>query len=218
MSFKIKTVESSSELGEWLKKERERRGWTLHKASRETQITPEYLEVMENEEWEKLPDGPSRKKLIQNYIRVLGGPASIKTKANDIADQFPQKNSKLHPTAKAPLSITPTHIKLTGLGLLLLALLVYLGFQAFVLTTAPELAIESPPDGFVSNTPTVLIKGKTDTIANVTINERPILKNDDGTFETSLDLERGTNIIIISARKKHSKANTIYKTILFESN
>ena len=60
-------------VGSYLKKERESKNISLRELSQLTKISELYLEYIEKDEFEKLPQGPYVKGYIASYSRLIGG-------------------------------------------------------------------------------------------------------------------------------------------------
>ena len=60
-------------VGVYLKKERESKNISLHELSRLSKISPLYLNFIEKDEFDKLPQGPYVKGYIASYSRLIGG-------------------------------------------------------------------------------------------------------------------------------------------------
>ena len=60
-------------VGSYLKKERESKNISLHELSQLTKISELYLEYIEKDAFEKLPQGPYIKGYIASYSRLIGG-------------------------------------------------------------------------------------------------------------------------------------------------
>lgn len=217
--FTVKSVAQSSSLGNELHKRRESMGWTLRKACRETRLLPSYIEAIEADQLESLPEEPVRSNFVRAYIRALGNDPEFTLLAGvRLASSGTHKTThhKL-PPKQVRFSPTHRHLKLAGLGLVLVALVAYLGTQIQALREPPALEVAAPEDRFVTDVPTIAVLGKTEPEARVLVNDAVILKQDDGTFAAPIDLERGTNIITIEAQRKHSKPHRIYRTVIFEN-
>ncbi len=63
----------------------------------------------------------------------------------------------------------------------------------------PELAILSPAEMFISPTPSVEIKGRTERAARVKVNGAKVSVGSDGTFAHALTLKEGANLVTIEA-------------------
>ena len=62
-------------VGDYLKKEREAKNISLRKVSRLTKISEFYLDCLEKDDYEKLPQGPYIKGYISSYATLIGGNA-----------------------------------------------------------------------------------------------------------------------------------------------
>lgn len=91
---------------------------------------------------------------------------------------------------------------------------VYLGVEAKEIFTPPGIEIYSPANNLVINGQLVKIEGKIDLGAKVSINGKSILANNEGFFNEEIGLQPGANIIKISANKKYSKTNVVYRKVL----
>ena len=61
-----------SELGAFLQRHREERGWSLDEAEEITHIRRHYIEAMEAGDWDNLPPAVYTRGLLRNYARALG--------------------------------------------------------------------------------------------------------------------------------------------------
>jgi cytoskeleton protein RodZ len=61
-----------SELGAYLQRHREERGWTLEDVEAVTHIRRPYLEALEQGDWDNLPPSVYTRGLLRNYARGLG--------------------------------------------------------------------------------------------------------------------------------------------------
>jgi len=60
-------------VGDYLKKEREARNISLREVARLTKISEFYLDYLEKDDYERLPQGPYIKGYISSYVRLIGG-------------------------------------------------------------------------------------------------------------------------------------------------
>ena len=88
-------------VGDYLKKEREAKNISLRKVSRLTKISEHYLEYLEKDDYEKLPQGPYITGYISSYARLIGGNAdealklyTSRREKTDDAEEFSPKKSK----------------------------------------------------------------------------------------------------------------------------
>lgn len=92
-------------VGVYLKKERESKNISLREVSRLTKISEFYLDYIEKNEFEKLPQGPYVKGYIASYSRLIGGNADQaiqlyeslnrkRAQADEIQPEFSKKNGR----------------------------------------------------------------------------------------------------------------------------
>ena len=105
-------------VGDYLKKEREAKNISLRKVSRLTKISEHYLEYLEKDDYEKLPQGPYITGYISSYARLIGGNAdealklyaSRREKTDDAEELSPKKskdNGKQGAISSSIKKITP---------------------------------------------------------------------------------------------------------------
>src|SRR6266568_9631983 len=59
-------------LGQYFRRGREDKGWTLEEAASKTRILPQYLQAVEDDNYEQLPAEVFAKGFIRSYARLLG--------------------------------------------------------------------------------------------------------------------------------------------------
>lgn len=100
--------------------------------------------------------------------------------------------------------------------LIALALLVFIGYglmEAWPLLSGPSLSIVSPldnaayPDGIVS------IRGKAARAVALSLNGSPVLREEDGSFSSTLTFPRGGSILTFSATDRFGRTVTATRSI-----
>lgn len=90
-----------------------------------------------------------------------------------------------------------------------LAVLVVLagyGFQeAWPLLAGPSLSIESPLNNASSESGIVTVSGKAARAAELTLNGDPVLREEDGSFRTTLTFPRGGSILTFAATDRFGR-------------
>ena len=82
-----------------------------------------------------------------------------------------------------------------------LGILIYLGIKVYKITNPPELVIADLPASFSTEDKVLTIIGKSKSEAVVKVNDRQIVSDKNGSFNITLDLQKGLNIIKISRRQ-----------------
>lgn len=218
MNFKVKEIEDKSSLGYFLKSQRRQQGYTLADISRKILVAERYLYNLEEEDFQNLPGEIYFKNFLKRYVEFLGFSFeevySLYEKVYDWSNLW--KKNKMQP--RLPLSSVdfvtwPKVLRATLVSLVAIAIFAYLGFTAYYFMKPPSLTVIEPQDKIVIQDNHILVRGKTDPNAVVTINqEEVILEN--GSFVKDLYLQPGPNEIVIKAAKKHGRFAQINRQVI----
>ncbi len=212
MVFSRNKIDSEEEsLAEKMKDARDRKGLSLEEAATRTNINQYYLELMEAGKYNKLPGGVYQKTYIKKYASFLGLKSSdwLKGKKEEKNDVFARKTIR-----KSALLVFPKIFRNTLAIVAVLALFLYIGLYLRNSLSRPELEIFEPIDDLITEKNSITVSGKAEEKTLIEINDRPILKKDDGTFSENVELKKGLNVISISAQNKYSQKRVIKKQIL----
>lgn len=203
-------------IGTILKHYREEAGISITQIEEKLKISKRNILALEADNFSALPENLYTKNFIESYARYLGVsvPKILALYAQERS--LLEKNTSEEAPKKSSLTITPTHIKVAAGILVALSLIIYLGFQIRQIFTPPELTILHPAEDIITNQSFVEVSGQTEPEAIVHINDKEISIDKDGIFATTLDLNRGLNIIKVSSKKKNSKENVLFREILVE--
>jgi len=217
-SFIPKKISSGKTLPEILKEERLKNDLSLDQVSFKTQIAAKYLEAFEDGAYDKLPGEVYNKQFIKNLAKIF----SLSEKKL-LAIYQAEKNSQLtfkefrsaNTTDKKILAwLSPKIIRNAIIIIFIFGCLAYLGLEIKNIFPLPVLTIISPASQTITHETAIEISGQTEPEVILTINNQEILPQTDGSFNEKVDLTIGLNIFSISAKKKHSKANTVVISIL----
>lgn len=201
--------------GEILAAARREKGWSLEELSRRTKIQQKFLKAIELSRLSKLPKAPFVKGFVRTAAGELGldpqGLAAIFRRdfgVSEKADIVP----KTLETEKKNLAWTPQMTAAAGIIVAVISFLGYLGWQLLRLAAGPILIISQPPEAAVAGAE-VVVEGKTDPGAEVTINGQEIKKNKDGGFSQILSLTPGEHTITVMAVGQNGKKATEQRTV-----
>ncbi|MDP2586320.1 MAG: helix-turn-helix domain-containing protein [Candidatus Komeilibacteria bacterium] len=216
-SFIAKKLTAAKALPEILREEREKSGLTLEDLSLKIQVSLKYLKLLENGDYDLLPG----EVYALEFLKKLAKHWHLNEKAiQQIYRQ--EKNAQLVLPAFKPKKkfhaaahwLSPRLIKQSVVGLVLILLVSYLGWEIQNIYSKPALTIISPQSETVTTGSYLAITGQTEPETAITINQQEILAGPDGSFNQTVDLTVGLNVFKISASKKHSQANTVTISIL----
>ncbi len=222
MKFSKKKLERTKTLGERLQKIREETGLSIDDVAKETQIQKKYIQGLEQGNYSSLPGPVYVESFLKKYAEYLGVSTDFvlslyhqhekKTLKKDYATKFTPTPKEL-PKAL----ITPVLIRKILIGIVVLCLLSYVGYEISKIFSPPELIINNPQDYTTVNYNIISISGSTETSATLKINGKEIFINEDGSFSEDLTLKEGVNNITISAAKEKSDEAIIIRRVIYEN-
>jgi len=217
--FTKKSLGGSNGLGARLKAARELHQINPEAAARRLNIRLEYLIAIEEDRFDHLPAGLYIKNYIKEYADLVGLPSAEVKKwltenleiINESNDPFSQKILR-----RQEFMVFPKLMKNLALILVFLACLLYLAFYFKKIVFAPQLIIYQPDKNLKISQNYIEIKGTTEPEAELNINGEAILNTNHGNFSTVINLKKGVNNIVITAKKKYSGEASVLRQILVE--
>jgi len=221
MDFTKKNIEKIKTLGEILRSHREGMRMPIEKAGRLLQISPRYLQWLENDDFASLPPDVYSVNILRNYAELLQISSSTaanyyykekKRYANTRQRIFGEK----HPIINNILNffLDPRLIKYSAMTVILALVLTYLGWGVYHIIVPPILVIDEPATNILTDKYKVVISGHTEKEVSLALNGRPILSQVDGGFTQELSLHKGVNEVRITAERKHSRTAVAERTII----
>ncbi|MFA6184088.1 MAG: helix-turn-helix domain-containing protein [Parcubacteria group bacterium] len=187
----------------------------LPEIAKNTKIQMEYLEYLENGDYNKLPADVYVRGFLKSFADYLGVNEEylIKSfnKEKSIQENIRGNNREEKVTKKINISrfsITPKIISIFFISLFFLALSFYLYKNLNNFVSNPQLIILNPTADSVINDTKVTVKGKTDAGNNLFINNQPVLVDDNGDFSENVVLREGKNVIAIRSVNQFNKEAT----------
>lgn len=190
--------------------------------ARNLQISPLYLEALEKGSYGQLPCLVYTRNFVKSYAQALSLPLDSLLKQFEKEWQLFSKHqqSLLEDSGpgvtKRDLWRMPRWIRwgLSSLGIL--AIMVYLGSEVYVLRQPPELMVYSPDEEVMTDKQLIEIAGETEPEVALSINDQTILSDTEGYFNELVTLQPGLNIIEIKAQKKYSQVSKVYRKVIVE--
>lgn len=223
-SFRSKKIVTTPTLGEVLVQHRKDQRHSLDYAARQTAVSADYLKALENGRYDQLPGDIYAKNFIKAYAKFLGLPAEKLLEDYENEKILFKKTKKINsfeeferPIAKAGrihfLAI-PKIMRVAALCVLALVCAVYIGSKVMGIFAPPVLVVSQPASDVIIADPLVKVEGEIEKDATLKINGQHVFPNDDGIFSEQLTLQHGTNIIEVTAKKKHSQPVTVYRQVV----
>jgi hypothetical protein len=210
--FTTKKVNSYT-LGEQLKKIRSEARLALQDVSRETKIPVKYLTMIEDGQYGKLPPDVYVKGFLKSYAIFLGVDSqkliNLYLRDKDIKQNMEGESKDVHSAfklAKMPrFTVTPKMVTV------ILALVIAIGGSYYLykeigrFAALPRLVVTNPIGDTSVAGNSISISGYTDQDAKLSINDQPVMVNDNGEFQENILLQEGVNKINISSVNRFGK-------------
>lgn len=208
-------------VGEVLKQTREKKFYTLEEIEKATKIRKELLEALEKGQYTKLPPPTFIQGFIKNYGKFLGLNtdkllAIFRREFSENKNPPRILESFSNPLDKKRFRITPGSVLVSITLTLVMIFFIYLWFQYRSLVGAPYLEIYQPTDQFNADNSEIIVSGKTDSEAKVSINNQEIAVEETGKFSQQIKISDNVNKITIIASSKSGKQTKIERTVFLK--
>lgn len=203
-------------IGVVLREARINRGFSRKELEDLTKIKKGFIDKIEREQWELLPEFPVVLGFVKSMASFLELDA-VQTTAI-LRRDYPPKKIPLNPKPDVgkQFTWTPKLTFLTGSILVILTILAYLGFQYLKFTSPPFLSVVEPREGQSVKTRSLEVWGKTDPGATIRVNNQPVLVSTTGEFKTEIEVSKETETVEVKAVSRAKKETTVVRKIQVE--
>jgi hypothetical protein len=183
---------------------RTRKGISIDGASKDLGIAFKYLESLEHNNLSGLPGKKYVRKYLKSYCKYLNLDFGVCVKASQrLQMEIDRKNGIIQ---KSYFRSWPTFIRKAFIFLLIATVLIFLAYKVGQIFTPPPLSILEPIDGLKTYNTQIKVAGSSQKEAEILINNKAVFVDDNGFFQTPIDLQKGLNLIKISAKKRYSQS------------
>jgi len=204
--------------GQILQIARHQKQLDLGEVSRITKIRPEFLNLIETDDYGKLPSGTVARGFIRNYSEFLDlNPSQLLAIfRRDFVENHQGQivpRGMVEPVDK-PGFWTPKTTLFAGLAVIFTLFAAYLIFQYRVLTGPPPLELSKPPANAQILEDSVEVVGSTDPESTISINGQLVALEKGGRFIFRVTLAPGVNNLTIVATNKFNRTSTITRQVI----
>ncbi len=200
-------------VGLYLREARLKKKFSLVRLEEITRIKRDFLEAIEKENWDVLP-----------VFSVVTGFVKIVAKALDLDENqataflrrdYPPKKININPKKDVSdhFSWTPRLTFIAGIVIVLALVLGYLGYEYINFISPPKLTVENPQEGQTLTRQFYLVTGKVSPGSTVTVNNQQANVEDNGKFESQIEVSKELREIVVVATSRSGKVTTIRRTI-----
>lgn len=205
-------------IGEILREEREYHRLSLESLAKRTRIRQEYLQALEQNEFDALPAAAFVKGYIKTYGQVFGFDSTpllalLRRDFKESAKGTLVPREFIKPVLKKRQWWTPLTSTFLIAGGIFVAILGYVVVQWISFNQPPTVTLASPTENQVVAAQ-VIVQGKTEVDVVVTVNDQPVALQTNGSFETEVFLAtEGPNSLKVKATDRRGKTSTIERTV-----
>ena len=203
-------------LGQLLHQQRLRKKLSLSEVAREIKIKEPFLLALEKGEYHRLPSPAYAKGFVTNYATYLGLPRTeviaLFRREFDEKKAFkvlPDSLSNRQQGPRIRIKIKDSLLLFVGIVFLFVAFLL---FQYRAVFLSPPLRITTPEENAVV-AQEIVVSGKTDSEASVTVNDEPVSLDEHGAFSKRIEFFPGAAEIVIKAKNRFGKETVVTRTI-----
>lgn len=214
--FTVKKIQPQT-TGEIFKKTREEIDLSLDEVCKIIKVNRKYLKALEDGDYNELSIGLYTKRFFKIYADYLNLEFEPLWRLY-LKEQKFQGGKDISKFVKAvsPRSLIDVSkiIKICAGGLIIMALLGYLGWETRKIFLPPYLEVINPVDNLITSQSTIEVTGRTEKETQISVNGQEISNSQNGFFSENVNLQEGLNIIKISSKKKHSRENIIFRRVM----
>lgn len=203
-------------VGKYIKKRRLEREVSASDLSEKTKIKEEFIALIEKEQWSKLPDRAVVMGFVKNIAQALG--EDEKKITAFFRRDYPPEEGEVNPKPDVKLKYawTPKATFAVLVGVVVLVVGGYLGFQYIRFLNPPKLEVVSPVEGQIVSDRSVEVKGNVSGEASIEVNSQPFLVDEEGMFVGEIEVSGETEKIKIKAVSRSGKTTELERTIVVE--
>lgn len=205
-------------IGETLKDERIKHRLRLEDLSKRTRIRVSYLSALEENRFAKLPATTFVKGYIKTYAHVFGFDhepllAMLRRDFKESAKGRLVPREFIKPVLKNRAKKSSITAVLVILIAVFTSLFSYVGFQWYNLTKPPKLEVYQPKEQDIVSSK-VIVEGETLPDAIITVNDKPVALQQDGSFKTEVIVpNEGIALFTIESKDRRGKVSTIQRSV-----
>lgn len=224
--FRTRKVRVEQSIGDRLKRARTRRKISVATVEEETKIRAKFILALESDSWEQIPSEVYGRGYLERYAEYLKLPVEEMMNQYDRSRatycwRFDADQVELAPTrqvAKSRFVVTPRLFVGVGVVTVVILFVAIVVSQLRGFTKAPFLTFVTPAQAreigvsqLEVNADTFTVTGTTAANASVTVNNKPVIVQQDGSFKEDVAVQKGINAIIVAAT--NAAGNTTTETL-----
>lgn len=204
-------------LGEALRIVREEMHLSLEELALRAGVRVAYLEAIEAGRYDRTPGYTYVRGFLRSIAEALELSPDVVLARFEADPVGALQPSNASPSMRAlPRRLSYRSIRLIAFAGVILATLVYFGFQVRGILAPPPLVVDEPATDVAVTEPRITIHGATQPEVTVQVNGQAVQVDRTGSFRETIDLQAGVNILTVTAAKKRSRTATVIRRVLVQ--
>ena len=204
-------------VGEILSQARKSKQIPLEEIARRTKINLNDLKAIEKNDFSQLPPSAFTKGFMQNYAKIVKlDPKVVLAIFRRDYDQDDKgkivPRSLSEPVKSQRFRFSPNAMSLTVSIVISLIIAIFFIRQVIIFNSAPQITINNPQEDAQVISP-VVISGSTHPEATVSVNNKSITIDGNGSFSEEFHFTPGEHTLVITSTSRNDKKRTIQRVI-----
>lgn len=200
-------------IGELLKNQREKAGYTFQQIEKITKIRSKNLEAIEQSNWGQFSSHTYVIGMVRSYGKFLG--IDEEKLLGIFRREYEQKDeirseSKMQKKHFIPYAQRVFKVIVI---MVIIALMSYFGYQLKLFLSPPHIIIISPKQTVFKSEKKVELVGKTEKESIVTVNGERVYQNRENVFRIFIPLANAENKVVIEVVGANGKKTVLHKTL-----
>lgn len=219
MIFRSRAMAAPETLGERLRQLREESKMSIDDVARNIGVAAKYITAIETCRYKDLPGVVYARNFIRLYARLMD--MNPQTAVERFAQEYqiltaarPSRRPLMVERSRESKPWIRRHARLVIAIVACAAAAGIFSWQAVRLIIPPPLTVTAPAGDTSTNANTIVVEGRTEIGAAVSINNQPVDVSLHGTFTVPIDVQPGLNTLKIMAKKKFSQPRTVIRQVL----
>lgn len=201
-------------VGEYIKTNRLKKRISVRSLSDNLKIKEDFVSAIEANEWAKLPAYP----VVLGFVKRISKYLSIKEEhaVALLRRDYPPKTLDVSPRNdwRRGIVFGPRFAFGLAVGLVVVAILIYLGVQYKNYLTPPKLVVTVSEDVVdVVEGEEIEVSGYTDSSASITVNNQPVSVGEDGEFRVVIEIGENTEQVLVRSTSRSGKISEVVRQI-----
>jgi cytoskeletal protein RodZ len=200
-------------IGQILKDARAGRNYSLDRVEEKTKIKKGFVDAIEKGSWDSLPPFPTVLGFVKSLASTLG--VNEKMAVAVLKRDYPPKKLNINPKpdVSSKFAWSPSLTFLIGIICVGIVIFGYLIFQYIKFVSPPGLTVDSPKEGQEVTAGSVAVFGSTDSDSKITVNNSPVLVDENGKFSINVQVVSETKDVVVKATSRSGKTTTVSRKI-----